>query len=80
MADEKNNPSANADTGEKKTVPAGDTSGQTANVEAPKFKYKTQEEAEKAYAELESKFGEHSKEVEEARNLKEQTDTLLRAI
>ena len=79
MTDEKNSPGT-PDTEVPKTVPAGDTSGQTANVEAPKYKYKTQDEAEKAYSELEKKLGEQSTTVEEARNLKEQTDTLLRAI
>ncbi len=45
-----------------------------------KFKGKSPDEIAKAYIELESKMGEQSKTVEEANKLKEQTDTLLRAI
>ncbi|MFA6069758.1 MAG: hypothetical protein WC810_14340 [Janthinobacterium sp.] len=84
MADEIT-PPANADKGSD-NPPAGSDAGQGSNAEAPisqlpeKFKGKSGEEIAKAYLELESKMGEQSKTVEEASRLKDQTDTLLRAI
>ena len=76
------------ETGEKeqKTV-TGDSGGPATKVstEAPlnlpeKLKGKSGEEITKMYLELERKAGEQSATVSEAKELKKQTDTLLRAI
>jgi len=45
-----------------------------------KFKGKTPEQIASAYVELEKKLGEQSTTVEEAKKLREQTDTLVKAI
>ena len=45
-----------------------------------KFKGQTPDQIAKAYVELERKLGEQSKTVEEAKTLREQTDTLVKAI
>jgi hypothetical protein len=45
-----------------------------------KFKGKSPEQIAKAYLDLESKMGEQSKTVEEAKTLRDQTDTLVKAI
>lgn len=77
MADEPNAPVVTDKANEP--APVADT-GQANAQEAARLRFKSQQEAEKSYQELERKFGEHSKEVEEARKLRDQTDTLLRAI
>ena len=84
MSDDKN-PSSNEDKGQAPEV--GEAKGvKIENSPAPlqelpeKFKGKSPQEIAKAYVELESKIGEQSKSIEEATKLREETDTLLRAI
>lgn len=63
------------------TPPAGSDAGQGgSNTKAPSYKFKTQEEAEKSYQELEKKFGEHSQEVEAARKFQEDSKVVFDAI
>src|SRR3990167_3759913 len=76
MVDEKKPPAdgGDADKGTDKGTPQ-------APLNVPeKFKGKSAEEITKAYIELETKLGDQSKTVEEAKKLQEQTDTLLRSI
>jgi len=89
MADDNKSPSIDEVKDAKPTQTAPDSSesgkAQDESTEAPsqlpeKFKGKSADEIVKAYVELEKKLGEQSKTVEESRKLKEETDTMLRAI
>jgi hypothetical protein len=73
-----NTPPADADKGKQPDSGAG---APAAPLQLPeKFKGQTPEQIAKAYVELEKKMGEQSTTVEEAKKLKEQTDTLIKAI
>ncbi len=76
----------NSGSEEKKEVPAGGNAGETnKNTEAlsnlpEALKGKSPQEITEMYVNLEKKMGEQSTTVAEAQKIKEQTDTLLRAI
>lgn len=86
MLDSNNPPADQADKGLSEQPPVSGGTGQgQPNTEAPyklpeKFKGKTPEQIADAYIELEKKLGEQSTTVEEAKKIKDQTDTMLRAI
>lgn len=81
MPEEKNSSSNEGKEQKADKAPESSSSGkaQEGSTEAP-LKFKSHEEAERSYKELERKLGEHSKEVEEARKLKDQTEVMLKAI
>lgn len=73
-------PAVNAENAQPKPVSAPGESAQAPLQLPEKFKGQTPEQIAKAYVELESKLGEQSKTVEEAKKIQEDADTLLRAI
>jgi len=80
MVDEAQAPALEADKAEGKPVSGTDTKSEAPSQLPEKFKGQTPDQIAKAYVELEKKLGEQSKTVEEAKTLREQTDTLVRAI
>jgi len=80
MTDQGNAPAIKAENAEGKPVGGTDVKSEAPLQLPEKFKGKTPEQIAKAYIELESKLGEQSQTVEEAKKLREQTDTLVRAI
>ena len=89
MVDDKGSSVDDKDTGsgQKTTVPDGGQSGQTRKDDQSTLKNlpdslkgKSNEEIVEMFVNLEKKMGEQSKDVDEARKLREQTDTLLGAI
>jgi len=81
MSEDKNAPAINADKAQGKPVgEAGNNSQAPLNNLPEKFKGKSPEQIVEAYLNLEKQMGDQSKTVEEAKVLREQTDTLVRAI
>src|SRR3990167_8425854 len=80
MNDSDNAPAIKAENAEGKPVSGTDVKSEALLQLPEKFKGKTPEQIAEAYVELERKIGEQSSTVEEAKKLREQTDTLVRAI
>lgn len=80
MSDPGAAPAINAENAQPKPVSGTDVKSEAPLNLPEKFKGKTPEQIAEAYVELERKLGDQSKTVEEAKVLREQTDTLIKAI